>query len=1453
MKKFRKFIIAIIVIAVFTVLSLFAFTYYSRAESPIIFISQLLPMTREGLTATERVIETRNLPNPTFLSEPDLLTDATLEINLPALFSAPVVFLEDITAPNILYSLDAGDGIELSGDPQSPTITNTGVISLEGVNGAIELQSDNIRISTSGNTITLSADIPAPDIQKLTESDIEAFIFDADNTGTLSSGTLALDELSYTGTIPSAIVVGEYSDITGVGTLTSLEVAGTTTVNDMLFVGMSTPTAAIGSTYFDSSDENLYIYTSLGWVDLTAGGVTYTADGEGIELVGNQFRLELDGNSLSKSGSGLRISSTYPGQVSITTVGTITSGTWQGSEIEDAYISDALTISALGSVDDGALSSNVSLLGQSIETTEITDGTILPVDINSGGTPAQNGYSLIYNSTTETFDWISPASLGINYWARTSGVLSPVNADDVLSITSSVTTPMSLINTSGGASFRVDDQAGDTSPFIVDSTGKVGVGMSTPVHNLDVAGKIGINNTQMIYLPNQSVFTGSLVIGDGGGSLTYSTGSDGRNNLFVGMDVGKFNSTGYHNTVLGQLAGYAITTGGNNTLVGRAAGATLNSAINNTLLGTDASFQTTSGGGNVVVGAGANYNNQSGSNNVILGYQAGYGNTVHSKTGNVMIGYRAGYFDSNNNKLYIENSNATMNDALIYGDFSTDQVTINDYLGVGRTNPQYALDVVGTGRFSGDLRVTGAFWDSFNVQGATGNILTSTETGTRWLAASTIFDGTYFKQDGNSFTADAVLGTNDTFGLALETDGATRVYIDSVGNVGIGTTAPGDELDVNGEIDSSTFYKLENAKILDVYNTSSLALGHGAGASLTNPQYTTLIGYQAGYNLTDGYSNTFIGAYAGWDNTGEYNTFIGNAAGHGNSSQNYWNTAIGDSALYSLGTGDDQNTALGMDAGVDFDGGDNNVFIGANSGISDGMSNSIVLGTNAWAYSSNQWVVGDEAAPINNAFFGEGVFSSTPSDITINATGGSGSDIDGANLILAGGKGTGNAAGGYIAFSTSNAGSSGSTSQTLTEKMRLTADGRVGIGTTAPGSKLSIDSLGTGTGSPLVIDSSGNVWKDTSSRKYKVNIQPLNTDFSKILDLKPVSYDFKDTGMHTIGYIAEEVDAAGLKDLVVYDTAGQPDGIKYDRMAMYLLEVVKDQQKSINALKQAQMTLDTEGTVEMPLTEDNQLPTTDFENIDINEEGNEEFLALQHKVNYELTSEIADIRGSVESLKTEMENIQEQVDTNGFDKVENAPYIASLSEELQRLADEVTGLKTDFLTASISANLSGIDTVVSDLTVTGKTNLYDVGVVGDLVAGLVTVDGVEASINTIGEPLRLQSEKMADVEFMGGLVRVTKEGDVHIAGEVSAQKFVVNTDDQLNASAGEAIIPAGTDIIEIQTESVTEGSLIYVTFTSDYTPATRYWVESRKKGESFILKTDKIVDKASQFSWWIVN
>lgn len=48
--------------------------------------------------------------------------------------------------------------------------------------------------------------------------------------------------------------------------------------------------------------------TSLAFTQFSVG-VTYTADGQGIELSTNQFSLELDGTTLSKSATGLRIGS----------------------------------------------------------------------------------------------------------------------------------------------------------------------------------------------------------------------------------------------------------------------------------------------------------------------------------------------------------------------------------------------------------------------------------------------------------------------------------------------------------------------------------------------------------------------------------------------------------------------------------------------------------------------------------------------------------------------------------------------------------------------------------------------------------------------------------------------------------------------------------------------------------------------------------------------------------------------------------------------------------------------------------------------------------------------------------------------------------------------------------------------------------------------------------------
>lgn len=104
----------------------------------------------------------------------------------------------------------------------------------------------------------------------------------------------------------------------------------------------------------------------------------------------------------------------------------------------------------------------------------------------------------------------------------------------------------------------------------------------------------------------------------------------------------------------------------------------------------------------------------------------------------------------------------------------------------------------------------------------------------------------------------------------------------------------------------------------------------------------------------------------------------------------------------------------------------------------------------------------------------------------------------------------------------------------------------------------------------LYVDSEGKVSKavaSPSSARYKDNIAPLTDDFSKILLAEPKSFNYKANGVRDIGYIAEELDAAGLKELVIYNKEGQPDSVRYNRIHMYLLEVIKQNVQDIQDQK----------------------------------------------------------------------------------------------------------------------------------------------------------------------------------------------------------------------------------------------------------------------------------------------
>lgn len=96
----------------------------------------------------------------------------------------------------------------------------------------------------------------------------------------------------------------------------------------------------------------------------------------------------------------------------------------------------------------------------------------------------------------------------------------------------------------------------------------------------------------------------------------------------------------------------------------------------------------------------------------------------------------------------------------------------------------------------------------------------------------------------------------------------------------------------------------------------------------------------------------------------------------------------------------------------------------------------------------------------------------------------------------------------------------------------------------------------------------GLIGADNSSRRYKYDIKPLEADFSAILKAEAKIYRRKsDSTRIEIGYIAEEMDSLGLKPLIFYDKEGRVEAFDYERMILYVTEVLKIQHKDIETLK----------------------------------------------------------------------------------------------------------------------------------------------------------------------------------------------------------------------------------------------------------------------------------------------
>lgn len=258
-------------------------------------------------------------------------------------------------------------------------------------------------------------------------------------------------------------------------------------------------------------------------------------------------------------------------------------------------------------------------------------------------------------------------------------------------------------------------------------------------------------------------------------------------------------------------------------------------------------------------------------------------------------------------------------------------------------------------------------------------------------------------------------------------------------------------------------------------------------------------------------------------------------------------------------------------------------------------------GTNLMIRKSRGATVGTNTIVANNDIIG-----------SIDFAGANGTTFSScANIAVAidGTPGASNDMPGRLLFSTTPDGSG-----TPTERMRISANGNVGIGNTSTGtSRLSLIAsgagatnmivdcynsapsrqfavredgniiiptvyfIGSGAAANVVIDASGFLYRSTSSLKYKENIQPLPYGLSDVLQLNPVTFSSKNENEHGLrfaGLIAEEVDAVGLNEFVQYAPDGSPDALHYGNMVSLAVKAIQELNAKVEALEARVMALE---------------------------------------------------------------------------------------------------------------------------------------------------------------------------------------------------------------------------------------------------------------------------------------